>query len=268
MGAVFRKHPTQAQPVPRAQVQTEHPAQGFDPRHLSTELLVWCRADAGVESNGSTVSRWRDMSGRGRDFSQATASKQPALRASGQGGRPEMVFDGADSMTGSSLFPMLSNASEWTLVMVLGQGWSDTGASGAYQNSPGIITASDSAGYFGAGIVSSNGPGGGIYNAGYKESAPPSGAIQSAGDPCIFVLYSDSGIKSRLNGSAGSTATGAAMLSTATTLEIGDSAATHSDEPYDGPMSEVMIFDGVLRQNELGSLEDYLSDRYGVRMSG
>jgi len=254
--------------VPRAQVHTEHPAQGFDPRHLSTPLLVWCRADAGIETNGSTVSGWADMSGNGRDFAQATASKQPARRASGQGGRAELVFDGADSMTGSSFFPMLSNASEWTLVMVLGQGWSDTGASGAYQNSPGIITASDSAGYFGAGIVSSDGPGGGIYNAGYKESAPPAGAIQSAGDPCIFVLYSDSGIKSRLNGSAGSTGTGAAMLSTATTLEIGDSAAGHSDEPYDGPMSEVLIFDGTLSPQDIGITEDYLSDRYAIEMSG
>jgi len=240
----------------------------FDPRNIRTPLAVWCRSDLGAEMNGSTVSGWLDMSGNGRDFAQATASKQPALSGSGQGGRADIVFDGADSMTGSSLFPMLSNASEWTLVMVLGQGWSDTGASGAYQNSPGIITASDSAGYFGAGIVSSDGPGGGIYNAGYKESAPPAGAIQSAGDPCIFILYSDSGIKSRLNGSAGSTGTGAAMLSTATTLEIGDSAAGHSDEPYDGPMSEVMIFDGTLDSNEIRQVEQYLSDRYNVVVQG
>jgi hypothetical protein len=208
------------------------------------------------------------MSGNGRDFAQATASKQPALSGSGQGGRAELVFDGADSMTGSSFFPMLSNASEWTLVMVLGQGWSATGASGAYQNSPGIITSSDALGYFGAGILDANGPGGGLYNGGYKESTSAVGAIQSVGDPCIFVLYSDSGIKSRLNGTAGSTGTGAALLSNATTLEIGDSSDNHSDEPYDGPMSEVMIFDGVLRQNDLASLEDYLSDRYSVRMSG
>ena len=263
-----RGHPSRVSRGEENGALRKHPRLSFDPRNMQTPLLVWVRADLSTTMNGSTVSGWADMSGNGRDFAQATAGNQPALSGSGQGGRAELVFDGADSMTGSSLFPMLSNASEWTLVMVLGQGWSDTGASGAYQNSPGIITASDSAGYFGAGIVSSDGPGGGIYNAGYKESAPPPGAIQSAGDPCIFVLYSDSGIKSRLNGSAGSTATGAAMLSGATTLEIGDSAAGHSDEPYDGPMSEVMIFDGTLQNYEIKQVEQYLGDRYNIRLNG
>ncbi len=206
--------------MPRSAVQTQHPAQGFDPRKLSTPCLIWCRADAGVELNGSTVSKWRDMSGSGRDFSQATAAKQPARNASGQGGRVELVFDGSDSMTGSSLFGMLSNPSEWTLVMVLGQGWSATGASGFFQNSPGIITASDALGYFGAGIVDTNGPGGGIYNAGYKESTSAAGAIQSVGDPCVFILFSDSGIKSRLNGTAGSTATGAVHRPPSTKAEF------------------------------------------------
>jgi hypothetical protein len=58
------------------------------------------------------------------------------------------------------------------------------------------------------------------------------------------------------------------MLSGATTLEIGDSAAGHSDEPYDGPMSEVMIFDGTLQNYEIKQVEQYLGDRYNIRLNG
>ena len=276
MGAVFRKHPKQAQPVPRAQVHTEHPAQGFDPRHLSTPLAVWCRADAGIETNGSTVSGWADMSGNGRDFSQATAADQPSLNDGGQGGRPEIVWDD-HRMTGSDLYAMLTDKGEWTIFVVMGEGWQDssnggTGASGSYSNSPNLLTANPTVGYIGICVLSSNrgGFGGGIFNAGYKDSEPVTAGKIGQGDPAIFALYSDSGgIKSRQNGVDGTTATAADLVSTATTLQIGDAADNNNaDDYYDGPLSEVLIFDGTLNPQDMGIVEDYLSDRYSVRMSG
>lgn len=271
MGAVFRKHPKQAQPVPSAQVHTEHPAQGFDPRHLSKDLVVWCRADAGVETNGSTVSKWRDMSGRGQDFSQATASSQPTPKKAGQGGHPEIVWDD-DRMTGSSLFGMLSDPGEWLIFLVLGQGWSDPHGQGAsnFSNSPGVLSANTAVGYAGICMLSADrgGFGGGIYNAGYKNTIPTDDGKISAGEPAIFALYSDSGgIKSRQNGEDGTAGTAADLLSTATTLQLGDVADNgRADEYYDGPLSEVMIFNGVLTQNEFSIVESYLSDRYGIRV--
>jgi len=274
MGAVFRKHPKQAQPVPSAQVHTEHPAQGFDPRHLSKDLVVWCRADAGVETNGSTVSKWRDMSGRGHDFSQATASSQPTPKKAGLGGHPEIVWDD-DRMTGSDLYAMLTDKGEWTIFVVMGEGWQDSsgggsGASGSYSNSPNLLTANPSIGYIGICVLSANrgGFGGGIFNAGYKDSIPETAGKINQGEPAIFALYSDSGgIKTRQNGVDGTTAAAADLVSTATTLQIGDAADNNNaDDYYDGPLSEAMIFNGVLTQNEFSIVESYLSDRYGIRV--
>jgi hypothetical protein len=271
MGAVFRKHPKQEQPVPRSQVQTEHPAQGFDPRHLSTELLVWCRADAGVETNGSTVSGWRDMSGRGRDFSQATASEQPALSERGLGRRPELTFDGSDdALEGSSLYGMLSDVGEWTIIVICrGWTWGATyGPTWGTAHGRAVMGApSDSGSYFSLVVGnSSQGPTSGFYPDG--APAPAVAPADSAGDEgadLVWVAVSDGDLVTRINGEAGSVVSAGDLNALATTLAVGH--GTSQTAHWDGAISEVLIFDGVLRQNELASLEDYLSDRYSVRMA-
>jgi len=266
MGAVFRKHPKQEQPVPRPQVQTEHPAQGFDPRHLSTPLLVWCRADAGVESNGSTVSKWRDMGGRGRDFAQATAGNQPALRASGQGGRPEMVFDGSDDVFGGAdLYAMLNDPADWTILLVV-RGWS-WGRSSLLRSARGALGAPVGGGswlYIGVSDEAGDGLGFGYYNSGHFVGHGDDS--HGEGDAAIMAGVCDSGdITARINGVAGSTVSGGPGLgSSATTLELGKGNANL--EYWDGAISEVLIFDGALSAQDIGITEDYLADRYSVRM--
>ncbi|MAH45420.1 hypothetical protein CMI37_06300 [Candidatus Pacearchaeota archaeon] len=274
MGAVFRKHPTQAQPVPRAQVRTEHPAQGFDPRHLSTDPLVWCRADAGVRLNGSTASSWEDMSGNGNDFSQATASAQPTLKSSGLGERPELRFDGSDDcMLGLDLYGGLSNASYWTIVVVM-QGWS-YGGGGNPWTAEGILGApSGGANYFNVGSTAEAHGSIGFqnYDGSSNQSALSGATDLDEGVPLVAVIATDNGTGLvRANGQQGtSNANTSSLNSNATTVKLGKGPRSDVQTPdfYSGALSEVLIFDGALRPNELGALEDYLADRYGVRMGG
>jgi hypothetical protein len=59
-------------------------------------LVLWARADLGVASDGyGKVSRWRDLSGRGNDLSQADPALQPSFVPDVQAGRPVVRFDGA-----------------------------------------------------------------------------------------------------------------------------------------------------------------------------
>ena len=272
MGAVFRKHPKQEQPVPRSQVQTEHPAQGFDPRHLSTELLVWCRADAGVESNGSTVSRWRDMSGRGRDFSQATASEQPALSERGLGKRPELTFDGSDDvLEGSNLYSMLSDVAEWTIIVVCrGWTWGATyGAIWGTAHGRAVMGAPSNGGSYLSLVVggSSQGPTSGFYPSG--APAPAIAPADSAGDEgadLVWVAVSDGDLVTRINGEAGPVVSGGDLNAYVTTLAVG--RGTYHTTFWDGAVSEMLIFDGALNAQDIGITEDYLADRYSIRMSG
>lgn len=269
-----RSNPRKESPSRNNHVLRDSPKTAdFDPRNMKTPLAVWCRSDLGAELNGSTVSKWLDMSGNDRDFSQSTAGEQPTFSQPGLGQRPELSWDD-DRMTGSDLYAMLADKGEWTIFVVMGHGWQDssTGASHSYSNSPNLLTANPSIGYIGICILSSGrgGFGGGIYNSGYKDSEPVTAGKIGQGDPAIFALYSDSGgIKTRQNGVDGTTAAAADLVSTATTLQIGDAADNNNaDDYYDGPLSEVMIFDGTLDSGEFRQVEQYLADRYDVRLNG
>ncbi len=91
----------------------------FKPSEVPTaNLQLWLRADSGVTLNGSTVSRWADLSGNGHDAVQATASRQPSLVAGRLNGMPVVSFDGVNDklgftgstlMTQFSLFVVLNN---------------------------------------------------------------------------------------------------------------------------------------------------------------
>jgi hypothetical protein len=78
-------------------------ASGFNPKSIAG-LGLWL--DASVTSsltfNGDTVSEWRDLSGSGRHFSQATAGSQPDGNSRTQNGLRVLDFDGNDFLTGNS----------------------------------------------------------------------------------------------------------------------------------------------------------------------
>jgi hypothetical protein len=69
---------------------------GGAPGIPSEGLMLWLRADKGVTSNNSLVSRWADQSPLHLDAVQATARLQPLLLPQGINGHPALVFDGAD----------------------------------------------------------------------------------------------------------------------------------------------------------------------------
>jgi len=263
----FRSNPRTQSAALESHVLRDNPRLSFDPRNLGVDLLVWCRSDLDITPNNSTVAVWMDMSGNGNDFAQATAIEQPTFASAGLGGRPELTFDGSDDhMDGASFFGMVSAADDWTVVIVVRDWtWGDNVqlyyARGVLGTASGGVTRSN------VGVTSEAGPGLGFgcWNAvdGHVQAYGDDSHAQGAS--AIMVGVCDGGsLTMRVNGGAGSTASGTTGLhSSATTLQLGQ--GNNNVNPWDGAVSEVLIFDGVLRQNELGSLEDYLSHRYNIR---
>lgn len=81
----------------------------FDPLSLSPAL--W------LSDTGSDPSVWPDLSGNGRNATQATTANQPAIVMGAQNGRQVRRFDGGDMLSGSRI---LSSANFSCLVVMRG----------------------------------------------------------------------------------------------------------------------------------------------------
>lgn len=62
---------------------------------FGADLELWLRSDLGITLNGTDVSAWADQSGKGHDFSQGTALRQPVFNAvdANWAGKPSLGFD-------------------------------------------------------------------------------------------------------------------------------------------------------------------------------
>tara|TARA_R100000781_G_scaffold54291_1_gene35502 strand:- start:580 stop:1413 length:834 start_codon:yes stop_codon:yes gene_type:complete len=270
-----RSNPRKESPSRNNHVLRDSPKTAdFDPRNMQTPLAVWCRSDLGAELNGTTVSKWLDMSGNGRDLSQSTAGLQPPFREVGQGQRPEFFFDD-DKLTGSDFYAMIADKGEWAVFLVLGSGWADPNgvAASNFSNSINVFVANPSVGHLGIAQLSSTygGFGGGIYAgggySGYRFVTTVTDSKISVGQSAIVSLYSNSsGITVRQNGVDGTTAAATDLISGASTMQLGDAPDNNSNalEYYYGPISELLIFDGDLQSYEIAQVEQYLSDRYDI----
>jgi hypothetical protein len=63
------------------------------PGCVTSDLVLWLKADAGVTLSGGNVSQWNDFSGLGNNVSQATVSNQPALENAQFNFNPGLKFD-------------------------------------------------------------------------------------------------------------------------------------------------------------------------------
>lgn len=78
-------------------------ATGFNPKSISG-LAAWYDASvaSSITLNGSTVSQWADLSGNGRNQSQATAASQPTYNATGLNGKGTLTTTGTQWMQASA----------------------------------------------------------------------------------------------------------------------------------------------------------------------
>ena len=78
---------------------------GFDPRRISgLELWLDGSDSSTITLNSTTVSEWRDKSGKSNTFTQGTALNQPTFVASSKNGRSAINFPNVAQMNGPSGF--------------------------------------------------------------------------------------------------------------------------------------------------------------------
>ena len=80
-------------------------ASGFDPRRISgLELWLDGSDSSTITLNATTVSEWRDKSGKGKNFTQVTALSQPTFTASARNGRSGINLPAGRTLIGPAGF--------------------------------------------------------------------------------------------------------------------------------------------------------------------
>lgn len=233
----------------------------------ASNLVLWLRADAGVEESaavaavdGDDVSSWLDQSGGGND---ATSVAAPNYQTAQHNGFPALHFSTASSeymnianpanlptgATDRSYFIVAEGSSASGQQNLLYHGTNVTGQRINLTNDNDEINIAVNGHRMGSAVAFSNG----LRIASYIL---PSGSTNSD----AFALYENGGAltESTIAGSNQTVNTGS------TTAWLGTNASTGAF--YEGDVCEVIIFDREVNDAELVIIHNYLGAKYGLTL--
>lgn len=234
------------------------PGAGNIPVH---DLALWYRADAGLTRRGSRISRWDDQSGYGRDAVQSSESNQPLWVERAVHGRPVVRFDGGSSFMS---FTMPVNGLRGMTIILVSASASDLPAG---RNGDRSAINWDETSFWGRVYVSpfrsnirfrfgttqtDNWP---IYS---KSPSNPGtfSIITAMKDESVDLLYLDGALVLREEGKQ------PAISSCLDSAMLGKGMAS---DCFAGDIAEVLVYSSALPDPDRRRVEDYLSERYGLR---
>ena len=234
-------------------------------------MVLWLKADEIDLADGAAVTSWKDASGNGHEFVQATSSKQPTfvLSESSFNNMPAVRFDGGDNL--GLPFTADLNTNEFTIFVVPAVS-SDT-------NDPEMIIgnstspSSTAKGWSIAADMQHNNTWemfAGVSSS-YANITAATNSVSSSGVPSILVGQISGGNGAgasatqlfRINGTVIGTATRAYHKDTSETYHIGagDNATTYE---LNGEIAEIIQFNRALTTTEIQQVEGYLAEKYGI----
>lgn len=219
----------------------------FNPLDLNPVLYL--RADTGVTESGGAVSQWDDLSGNGNNATQTTGSVQPTLQTTGINGLPSLNFDGTDRMT----TPTFGNTiTECTIAVVTKISSLDNIAPTFFAQLSGVRNKR----YF-AQSTTSFLTDGGTTNVSLLFDHLNQTAIS------IITLESPNNGTIIINKVNTASSTVVNVTSSNLGFVIGD-WSSGGGRGITGLLSEFIVFDYVLNNNEIGQLESYLNNKYAA----
>jgi hypothetical protein len=223
-------------------------------------LALWLKADAGITfSSGSSVQTWQDQSGNGNDASQSNGGSQPQLVSTATNsffnGRPAVHFNNQYLTIPR---PVISGTGPFTWVYVAE--WNDTSATGAaYQF------------LMGEGTGGNNGISVGGFEFGGTEQLETTwdsgggmvmGPPVMVGQPVLGVsTFDGQNHRMFINGVyQGSAGMGSSNFYGGDTQIGGDIFLQYAHVD----IAEIMVFNRVLTDNQVNSLNQYLAGKYAI----
>lgn len=218
----------------------------WTPRELTTALWLDADSPSSITLNGATVSQWNDLSGNGRNATQATASNQPTYTANGLNSKPVLTFDG----TNDELFFSGTRNSQFSVATI-------------------VKTNLGESGYFQFGSVNTYGSMfaelGTLYRArgaAFADATTPF----IAGETAILVGKYDTTVSIWKNGAIGTSVSSALMPMPPNTASTIGSLGT-GIYYLKGFMGEIVVANEDLSTDNRQKLEGYLAWKWGTQSS-
>jgi hypothetical protein len=236
---------------------------------IATGLRLWFDASqiTGL-SDGNAVVQWNDVSGHSNHAAQGTSGSRPTYRANVVNGRPVVRFDGGDQLaiSNSDALELTNNRASLTIFTVA----SLTSVDGTVRNI----------------VFFSTGAGSGLTRVKVGQRSGPTWSVSGRrldADSLANILggTASTGFKQLsawvdwANSDASLYLNGSSIASTTSWLTSGNTQATNSvavtigdagggGEAWVGDIAEILVYDTALNSTDRQTVEDYLSDKYGL----
>jgi hypothetical protein len=220
---------------------------GFNPLSLSPAL--W------LSDTGSDPATWPDLSGNGRNATQATSANQPSIVAGGLNGRQIRRFDGSNDILISSLnsstvlsgnlsyFAVFKRTSTGSFPIVMG-----VAAAGNGRSRDIFLMSSD------------------LYKISYGQSGSDVlGTFPAAINTAALVSLTKTGTSIAIfaNGSAAGSGT-PPLTNTVTETNFKIGGASASSGNLSGDIAELLVFPTALSTTNRQAVESYLRTKWGT----
>jgi hypothetical protein len=229
----------------------------FDPRSLSPAL--W------LSDTGSDPAVWEDLSGNGRNATQATASAQPAIVSNALNGRQVRRFDGVNDTMTFARFDL----SAFTVFAVAQR----SSGGGTYQTIFQVLQASTTRAAVEIGINNDNAYGPLVVGSdGNSTTYGRGGSLAENSSRIISAIWSGGSTNGASNYSLWTngaatplTNSGRVGAASGSISRIGSTASGGSIVSYlRGDISEILIFPTALSTSDRKSVENYLAKKWGL----
>jgi len=226
-------------------------------------LTVWVKADAGISTNTGGVYGWADQSGNNNNFGSHSTYK-PIWQENRLNGKPALKFDGANDYMTNAYKP----SGQLTAFIV--RRYQAFGAKQSLFNCH-KTSAPDGGFYLGAGGASSpyNRQAiltalGGTWPSGVNSQDVGMLSTNWVVDTLLIsatntALWTSAALKTN-DGAHGAIAAGKPLV-------VGANSDALGAYPFNGEVSEILVYEGALSNLGLIQVESYISQKYGVALN-
>jgi len=243
-------------------------SQAFSPNKIA-DLVFWLDASdiATIIESGSFVSQWLDKSGHGNDVDQPTGAEQPRIGIVTIKTKPVILFDGAvDHMDMSFSDTSTFTSGDRSIIAVIRV--DESADNTRIGNIIGNVNVDPNANFEGH----SNARLRTYWNTGNPNIFSGAGDLRDDDGVIVATTRSSSANTQYINGVlAGSGGAGSAIVLSKPFRVGGDyrngqNPTSAPGIPFDGGISELIVYDKALSDSERQTVEIYLSNKWGIAL--